>query len=95
MTLTVELTPEQEARLTVAAQQEGLEPADLAQKLITEHLSESHPEAEPDPTLVLFEQWKQEDAQKTPEEVEQECRLWETFEQGINEARTAQEMRQL
>lgn len=95
MTLTIELTPEQETQLIDVAQKEGLEPTVLAQKLVTDHLPLLQSMPEQDPTLALFEQWRQEDAQKTPEEVEQERRLWEAFEQGINEAREAQGMRQL
>ena len=38
MTLTIELNPEEGARLAAAARQEGVAPADLARKLVTEHL---------------------------------------------------------
>ena len=38
MTLTIELTPEQEARLQAFARRQGLEAAELAQRLVTEHL---------------------------------------------------------
>ena len=38
MTLTIELTPDQEARLAEFAQREGLDPAAMAQRLVTEHL---------------------------------------------------------
>ncbi len=38
MTLTIELTPEQESRLAVLARREGLEPADVVKKLVEEHL---------------------------------------------------------
>lgn len=38
MTLILELTPAEEARLAAAAAQNGLEPAALAKKLVTEHL---------------------------------------------------------
>ncbi len=40
MTLTIDLTPEQEAQLAAAAKQNGLDPAALANKLVTEHLPE-------------------------------------------------------
>jgi hypothetical protein len=59
MRLTIELTPEQEARLTAAAQQRGLGPAELAQELLTVHLPELTPvngdpsgATERDPELV-------------------------------------------
>ena len=92
MTLTIELTPEQEARLAEAAQREGIEPGALAQKLVADHLP---PAIEQDPTLALFEQWRQEEALLTPEEIEQESRLWESVEHGINAARAEQGMRLL
>ena len=38
MTLILELTPAEEARLAAAARLNGLEPAMLAKKLLTEHL---------------------------------------------------------
>ena len=38
MTLTIDLSPLEQARLTEAAKQKGLEPAAFAKKLVTEHL---------------------------------------------------------
>jgi hypothetical protein len=38
MTLTIELSPDQEARLTAFARHQGLEPAELARKLLAERL---------------------------------------------------------
>lgn len=38
MTLTIDLTPDQEARLSAFAMREGMEPAALAKKLVTDHL---------------------------------------------------------
>lgn len=47
MILSIDLSPEQEARLSAFARREGLEPAELAKKLVTDHLptSESQHEA--------------------------------------------------
>lgn len=96
MILTIELTPEQQAQLAAAAKREGLQPAELAAKLVTDHLPELAPEPKDlDPTLALFAQWEKEDASMTPEEIEQERRLWEEFEKDINATRQAQGMRQL
>ncbi len=96
MTLNIELTPEQQARLAAAAKRAGLQPAKFATKLVTEHLPDVGLEQkDEDPTLALFAQWEQEDANMTPEEIEQERRLWEEFEKGINSTRQAQGMRQL
>ena len=95
MTLTIELTPEQEARLAEVAREEGLEPTALAQKFVADRLPTLPAIPEQDPTLALFAQWRREDALMTPEEIEQERKLWEAVEQGINESRAEQGMRQL
>jgi hypothetical protein len=96
MTLTISLTPEEEARLLAIARQRGIAPQECARQLITDHLPEATPNGmSQDPTLVLFAQWKQEDAQKSPDEAEDEERMWEEFERGVNETRTALGMRQL
>lgn len=96
MTLTIDLTPEEEARLIAAARQKGVAPQECARQLLTEHLpSLALRRAEADPTLALFAQWEQEDARKSPEESADEERLWEAFEKGINETRKALKMRPL
>ncbi len=38
MTVTIELTPEQESGLTAVARQEGLAPAEVVKRLVEEHL---------------------------------------------------------
>ena len=38
MTLTIDLTPAEEARLTAAAAQAGLAPEEAARRLVTDHL---------------------------------------------------------
>jgi pimeloyl-ACP methyl ester carboxylesterase len=96
MTLTIALTPEEEARLQVAARQKGVAPEECARQLLAEHLPIlTNNGAGEDPTLALFAQWEQEDAQKTPEEIADEDRLWQEFEKGINETRSALGMRRL
>ena len=96
MTLTIELSPSEAARLVAAARQEGVQPAELARRLVTDRLPALAANARgEDPTLALFAQWEQEDTQMTPEEIEQERRLWEQFEHGINETRQALGMRPL
>jgi hypothetical protein len=96
MTLTIELTPEQDQQLQAAARHEGIGTAELAQKLVTERLPSLSAQAEEqDPTLALFAQWEQEDADMTPEEIEQERLLWEEFQKDINATRQAQRMRLL
>jgi len=38
VTLTIELTEEQETQLAILARRQGLQPAELAQRLVIEHL---------------------------------------------------------
>jgi hypothetical protein len=96
MTLTIDLTPSEQARLAAAAPQEGILPAELARRLVSEHLPPpAEGKAGEDPTLALFAQWKRDDARMTPEEIEEEQRLWEQFVRGINQTREALGMRHL
>src|SRR5262245_28646359 len=87
MALTIELTREEEERLSKAARQKGVAPAELARNLVTEHLPPLVENEQEDPTLALFAQWDQEDAQMTPEEVEEAKREFEEFKQNINAER--------
>ena len=93
MTLTIDLSPAEEAKLKAAARQKGLEPVAIIKQLVAERLPEPRPED--DATLTLFAQWAEEAKAMTPEESEQEQRLWEQFEIGINESREASGMRRL
>ncbi len=88
MTLTIELGPEEEARLMAAARRAGLAPAVVAQKVLAEHLP-LFPEdgTAEDPTLALFAQWDQEAAQMTPEEVQAAQQEFEEFKQSMNAER--------
>ena len=87
MTLIIELTPSEEERLATVARQKGIEPAELARKLVTEHLPPISLEEEEDPTLALFAQWDREDARMTPEEIEEARREAEEFKRNINAER--------
>jgi hypothetical protein len=87
MTLTIELTPTEEARLTAAARQAGLAPTELARKLVTEHLPAATPDLPEDPTLALFAQWDADDAQMTPEEVTEAQRDYAEFTRRMNAER--------
>ena len=87
MILTIELTPKEEAQLTAAAHQEGLEPATLARRLITEHLPLVTPATPEDPTLALFAQWDADDAQMTPEDIAEAQRDYDAFTQQMNAER--------
>ena len=89
MILTVDLSPAEEARLKTAAWQKRLDPSTLANRLPADHLPVE------DPPLALSAQWAEEDKAMTPEEREQEQRLWGQFEISVNGTREASGMRRL
>lgn len=96
MTLIIDLTPEEEARLEAAALQKGVAPQECVRQLLAAHLPDLiYKGAQEDPTLALFEKWRQEDALKSPDEAADEDRLWEEFEKGINQTRQSLGMRRL
>ena len=115
MSILVTLTPTEEARLSTVAIQNGLAAAELAAKLLREHLSsesmtpterlqaklrewqkETETETFP-PTSAheLFTRWAEEDANKTDEEIAANDRLWEDYQQGIDDERRKAGMRTL
>lgn len=87
MTVTIELSPEQEAHLHAVAQREGLDLAEVLKKFVAEHLAPTPPVQEQDPTLALFAQWADEDRDITPIEIAEENRTWEEFKININAER--------
>ena len=96
MSLTIELSPDEQARLDAAAEQEGLAPAEFARKVLTDHLAPRAEAPQPeDPTLALFRKWEQEGTARTPEEAARENELWEQFQANVNETRAALGMRTL
>jgi hypothetical protein len=86
MTLTIELSPSEEIRLAAAAQREGIDLAQMAHKLVAEHLPTlaTHDE---DPVAALFTRWEDEDAALTPEELREEQRQWEEMKTHLNAER--------
>ena len=69
MTLTIDVTPGEEAWLAEQAEQQGVPPAEIVKQLIGAQLPADPPKETPmvkgvevDPTLALFEQWAKEDA---------------------------------
>ncbi len=96
MSLLIELSPDEQDRLAAAAKEEGLAPAELARRVLTEHLPVLADDApDDDPTLALFRQWAAEDVKRTPEEAAKENELWEQFQANVNETRKALGMRTL
>lgn len=94
MTLTIDLSPTEEALLASAARQKGLDPSAFAKQLVTEHLPLNGSQSE-DPTLALFAQWAQEDAQMTADEIAEENQTWEEFKSNINAERDRAGARQV
>ena len=64
MTLTIDLTPEQAARLQRAAKARGVDASTVVRELI-EHLPEEQPDTA---TLALLDAWDAEATALTPEE---------------------------
>lgn len=87
MTVTIDLTAEQYARIQEAARHSGRNPSEVASDIVTKHLPDIEAPMAKDPMLALFEQWDEEDADMTPDEIEAENKNWETFKANINAER--------
>ena len=85
MTLAIDLTPAEELRLHAAAQQEGIAPAELVRKLLTEHLPPVHDENAA--SIALLQSWLEEDATDDPDELRQAEAELEAFKRAINAER--------
>lgn len=57
MSLTIELSPAEEAGLEAVTLQEDVAPAELARRWIAEHLPPATNTQDGDPTLSLFARW--------------------------------------
>jgi hypothetical protein len=84
MILTIELTPEQEARLRAAAQEAGLDATECARRVLTDNLPALPPGQA---TRDLLRTWQEEDATDDPEEIRKAEAELTAFKQGINAAR--------
>ena len=86
MSLIIDLTPEEEARLRAAAANQGVEPAEVARRVLVEHLPAlSHGAS----TLELFAAWDAEDATDDPAELAARNREWEDLKSSLNANRAA------
>lgn len=85
MTLAIDLTPAEELRLRVAAQQKGIAPAELVRKLLTEHLPPAHDENAA--SIALLQSWLEEDVTDDPAEIRQAQGELEAFKRAINAER--------
>jgi hypothetical protein len=81
MTLTLDLTP-QEQRRVQEAKARGIDVQALLKGVIM-----SLPDTTEDRTAELFAQWAAEDASMTPEEIAAEQADWEEFKANVNATR--------
>ncbi|MBI2298453.1 MAG: hypothetical protein HYU66_05790 [Armatimonadetes bacterium] len=88
MSIHVELTPQEEARLRAAAERQGIAAEECARRLITEHLSGELTE-EARLTRELFARWEAEDATDDPEELAARERELAEFMANMNANRLA------
>jgi hypothetical protein len=87
MTLVLELPPELEGRLELAAKEHDTDVAEYARQVLSEHLPPSSGTV--DPTIALLDQWLEEDATDDPEELRRaEAELAE-FKAAMNANRAA------
>jgi len=93
MTITLELTPEEEARLRAEAEKSGKDLADFARARLLESgagveaaapAAEASPDAESQALIGLLQQWRAEDAAMSPEEAEQAEGEWEELRANLN-----------
>ena len=87
MTLTIELTPEEESRLQALAQQKGIHPAEYARKLVTEQLPALEGKAaENAASIALLEAWLGE-APSGPESLQEAEEDLKEFKHNMNRYR--------
>jgi hypothetical protein len=85
MTISIELTPEEEARLLAAARRNGMELAECARFLVTQQLPALDAEAQD--ALTLLRQWEEEDRTSDPDAIRQAQVELQEFEQAMNTPR--------
>ena len=85
MTLTITLTVEEEARLRVAAQREGIDPTELVYQLVRAHLPPTPNENTA--SIALLQSWLAEDATDNPDDIQQAQAELDAFKQAINAER--------
>jgi hypothetical protein len=86
VTLTIDLTPEEEARLLAAARQAGTDVVECARQLLVERLP---PIPLGQATRDLLRAWREEDATEDPEQIRRAEEELAEFKQALNETRAA------
>lgn len=91
MTLTIDLTLAEEARLVAAARRAGLAAAEVARKLVTEHLppTEGEGDARNAASIALLQSWLAEDATDDPDEIRRAEEELAEFKRNMNANRSA------
>jgi hypothetical protein len=84
MTVTIELTPEEEARLRAAARDAGIDTAEWARRTLTERLPLLPPGQA---TRELLRAWREEDATEDLDEIRRAEEELTAFKQAMNAAR--------
>lgn len=88
MSMTIELNPEQEARVREAAAREGLPTTEWAARKLLADLPEGlRPSPGGDPTLELFAKWAAEDATDDPEEIRKAEAQLQELKEALNDSR--------
>jgi hypothetical protein len=82
--LTLNLSPEEEARLSAEARKKGVEPEECVRQLLRDHLP---PIASGEATRALLRSWREEDETPDPTEVEAAQRELDEFKKGMNDER--------
>jgi len=88
MTLTIDLTPAEEARLTAAAQRQGAGMADVMKQLVAQHLPPAERE-EPRTVAALLRGWLRDEATDDPEQIKKAQEELDEFKRNINANRAA------
>lgn len=88
MTLTIDLTPAEGARLAAAARRAGAEPADVMRKLVAEHLPPAEGEAR-GTAADLLRGWLHDEATDDPAQIQKAQEELDEFKRNINANRAA------
>ncbi len=86
MAITIDLTPDEEARLRAAAEKNGVSASECARQVLVTHLPSRETK---DRTLELFAQWEAEDATNDPEEIRRAEEELAELKAGLDAPRAA------